>query len=150
MNQLAFGDVTGDVEGVVMIVDTDDVGNEQDDRNDNQDLERGSEPALEVGDEGKAGEGNDPKAEQAAHALTGLRNLTCCLLRSPPLHSTLDSSDCNNSTSRRLRVEDLLRAGLPLRCIRSSRERGKRGPCMLLRTSVKETHRESSKAGVEK
>ena len=107
MNQLAFGVVTGDVEGVVMIVDTDDeVGNEEGDRNDNQELERGIEPALEIGDE--AGEGNDPKAEQAAHALTGLRSLACCLLRSPPLHCTLDSSDCSNSTSRRLRVEDLL------------------------------------------
>lgn len=113
MNQLAFGgDVTGDVEGVVTIVDTDDVENEEDDRNDNQDLERGCEPALEVGDEGEAGEGNVPKAEQAAHALTGLRDLTCCLLRSPPLHSTLDSSDCSNSNSRRLRVEEPLRAGL--------------------------------------
>lgn len=97
MNQLAFGAVTGDVEGVVVIVDTDD--DVEDDRNDNQELERGSEPALEVGDE--AGEGNDPKAEQAAHALIGPRGLTCCLLRSPPLHCTLDSSDCSNSTSRR-------------------------------------------------
>lgn len=43
MNQLAFGAVTGDVEGVVVIVDTDD--DVEDDRNDNQELERGSEPA---------------------------------------------------------------------------------------------------------